>query len=383
MDIIVQNVEHISKSIKLYQKGDIFMFPKEISDIIIKYQSENDELSTINAAVDELIYQLNKINENIAEKLRLLLYSADTTEEEANLLRDSQILRKYTSTLSMIKYDAKVNLDKTIYNDILDLYICYDNICPACNCKMEEESTQYDKIGFRGNNKGDITIQNCPACERKFVIDYDLDGIDIDHTNIVLHRDYYIIVELSFNDVIVLSTVTSCSSKGHNITDINANIPVIKTNGNIEYTCRNVAYCRECNKYIMLKSDFYDIPDKIACEVIDQTTTSASSNDDEIEISQKQSVLYKYGYNVNAIDNLSDKQRHTILALVVESGILTRAQIISHLDTLIERGSKITKWKNAVGKWKQDRKYVCDYKTENLPKVITQKLILKYRTAHS
>lgn len=361
-----------------------FMLPKNIADIVVKYRSKIDEVSAINAIVEELVYYLSSINSNITERLQLLINDINTGDEEEQLLSDSRVLRKYISTLNEIECANDISDADSMYCPCegFDLYICYDNICPACNCKMEEENTQYDKIGFNGNTKGDITIQNCPACERKFVIDHDLDGIDIDYTNIVLHRDYCIIDELSFNDVIVLTTVTSCSSKGHNITDINAKIPVIKTNGNIEYTCRNVAYCRECNKYIMLKSDFYDIPDRIACQVIDQTTTSASSNDDEIEISQKQSVLYKYGYNVNAIDNLSDKQRHTILALVVESDILTRAQIISHLDTLIERGSKITKWKNAVGKWKQDRKYVCDYKTENLPKVITEKLILKYRTAH-
>lgn len=359
------------------------MFPKEVADIIRRYNSSNDELLTINAAIDELIYQLKSINDNIKERTNLLMSSVDTIKEEECLFHDSKILRNFISTLSKLELDDNIkvsSINANNYSDYIDLYICYDNICPACNCKMEEENTKYDKIGFNGNIKGNLTIQNCPACERRFVIDYDLDGIDIDYTNIVLYRDYCIIDELSFNDVIVLTTVNSCSSKGHDITDINAKIPVIKTNGNIEYTCRNVAYCRACNKYIMLKSDFYDISDRIACEVIDQTT-SASSSDDEIEISQKQSVLYKYGYNVNATDNLSDKQRHTILALAVESGILTRAQIISHLDTLIERGSKINKWKNAVGKWKQDRGYVSSYKTENLPKVITEKLILKYRTS--
>ena len=118
------------------------------------------------------------------------------------------------------------------------------------------------------------------------------------------------------------------------------------------------------------------VTDKMFNDIIDSIINNAT--DDEIEISQKQSVLYKYGYNVKAKDSLSDKQRHTILALVVESGILTRAQITSHLDTLIERGSKIPKWKEATAKWKQDRTYVSTYKTEKLPKIITEKLILKY-----
>lgn len=357
------------------------MFPKEISDIIIKYNSSNDELSTINAAIDELIYQFNSINGNIKERINCLLTTVDTTAEEEKLFHDSKILREYISTLSLIMDDnePKILNQRPRYNDNTDLYICYDNVCPACNSKMEEVNTQYTKIGFNGNTKGNLTIQKCPNCNRKFVIDYDLDGIDIDYTNIILHRDYCIKDELNFSDVIVLTTVASCSSKGHNITDIEAKIPIIEMNGSINYISKNVAYCRECNHYIMLKSDFMDLDTVIACKVIDQTIPYESSKTgDEIEIKQKQSVLYQYGYNVKAKDKLTDKQRHLILAMVVESEILTRSQISSHLDTLIERGSKIPNWKEATEKWKQDRNYVSKYKSENLPKIVTEKLILRY-----
>lgn len=357
------------------------MFPKEISDIIIKYNSSNDELSTINAAIDELIFQLNSINGNIKERINCLLTTVETTAEEERLFHDSKILREYISTLSMIRNgrESKIINQTTTHNDNLDLYICYDNVCPACNCKMEEENIQYTKIGFNGNTKGNLTIQKCPNCNRKFVIDYDLDGIDIDYTNIILHSDYCIKDELNFNDVIVLTTVASCSSKGHNITDIEARIPIIEMNGSINYISKNVAYCRECNHYIMLKSDFLDLDTVIACKVIDQTIPyEPSKTGDELEIKQRQSVLYQYGYNVKAKDKLTDKQRHLILAMVVESEILTRSQISSHLDTLIERGSKIPNWKEATEKWKQDRNYISKFKSENLPKIVTEKLILRY-----
>lgn len=359
------------------------MFPKEIIDIIVKYQSKNDELSTINAAIDELIYQLNSINGNIKERINLLMSSVDTIKEEECLLRDSKILRNFISTLSTIDCDDNIiitPINAYNYRDNIDIYICYDNVCPACNCKMEEESTQYTKIGLNGNTKGNLMIQKCPCCQMNFVIDYDLEGIDIEYTNIILHHDYCIKDELNFNDIIVLSSVSGCLAKGHNITDVWAKIPIIETNGSINYINKNVTYCRECNKYIMLKSDFIDIDAVIACQVIDQTIVSSiSSTDDEIEISQKQSVLYQYGYNVKAKDKLTDKQRHIILSMVVESGILSRNQISSHLDTLIERGSKIPSWKEATEKWKQDRNYISKYKTENLPKIVTEKLILKYR----
>ena len=64
---------------------------------------------------------------------------------------------------------------------------------------------------------------------------------------------------------------------------------------------------------------------------------------------------------------------------LVESGIMTRTQIIDHLTSLINRGEKIESWKRAVDKWKQDRYYTQDYKTENLPSVIANKILLGYK----
>ena len=118
------------------------------------------------------------------------------------------------------------------------------------------------------------------------------------------------------------------------------------------------------------------------CEVIDKTYT-INNSDDDTEIDQHESLLYRYGYNVKTSVNLSTKQRHIILASLVESGIMTRNQISDHLTMLINRGEKIDSWKDATDKWKQDRYYVQDYKTYNLPSVIADRILLKYKTAYN
>lgn len=66
------------------------------------------------------------------------------------------------------------------------------------------------------------------------------------------------------------------------------------------------------------------------------------------------------------------------MSSVIDENILNRRQIIDHLTTLIDRGSKIPNWKEVTNKWKQDKYYVDKYKTENLPSVIFDKIILKY-----
>lgn len=185
-------------------------------------------------------------------------------------------------------------------------------------------------------------------------------------------------INVNFTDVIVLSNINYCTHKGHKVHDVVAHIPTFTPDGKIEFITMNLTYCQHCNKYIMLKSDFKSISNIIACEVIDETIIYNYDNSDAIEISQSESILYKYGYNVKTKENISDKQRHLILASVIESGILSRDQICSHLDTLIERGSKIEKWKLATQKWMQDRQYVKKYNSEHLPEILLNKVILKY-----
>lgn len=57
---------------------------------------------------------------------------------------------------------------------------------------------------------------------------------------------------------------------------------------------------------------------------------------------------------------------------------MDRRDIVNHLTTLIERGSKIPNWKAATSKWKQDRDFVSDYKLGDLSSVIFDNVIKKY-----
>lgn len=211
------------------------------------------------------------------------------------------------------------------------------------------------------------------------LLDYD-DNDDIanvlqnNHTQSVKPKD----TNIAFTDVIVLSNINHCVHKGHDVFDVLAHIPTFTPEGKVEYITMSLAYCSKCDKYIMLKTDFKSISSIIACEVIDDTISYNYSNSDAIEISQSESILYKYGYNVKTKENISDKQRHLILASVIESGILTREQVCSHLDTLIDRGSKIEKWQLATQKWMQDRQYVKKYNSSHLPEILLKKVVLKY-----
>ena len=46
---------------------------------------------------------------------------------------------------------------------------------------------------------------------------------------------------------------------------------------------------------------------------------------------------------------------------------------------LIERGSKIPNWNEATKKWKDDRMYVQTYHLNEVPDVVFERIILKYK----
>lgn len=184
---------------------------------------------------------------------------------------------------------------------------------------------------------------------------------------------------LSLHDIIVLNNTLKCDTK-HKTHDISVGLPVLDESGYVDIIYVLASYCEDCKRYTITKEVFNNISGVILCEVINKIGITAENKDDvEIELSQHESILYRYGYNVKTSENLSTKQRHIIIASLVESGIMTRTQIIDHLTSLINRGEKIESWKRAVDKWKQDRYYTQDYKTENLPNVIANKILLEYK----
>lgn len=186
---------------------------------------------------------------------------------------------------------------------------------------------------------------------------------------------------LDIHDIIVINSVKSCSWKEHILSDVKVKIPVLYENSDVVQIDVTISYCQDCNKYIMLKDDYIRITGIIMCQIIDETVKLDHIAQDNVLTQQKNSILYHYGYNVSAQSDISEKNRHIILASVIEANILTRIQVEDHLQILIDRGSKIPSWGDAVQKWKRDKHFIHNYKTEKLPKIIFDKIILKYKTS--
>ena len=218
----------------------------------------------------------------------------------------------------------------------------------------------------------EIELLNDSRSLRKYI--HTINTINFDYN---INEDVEQERQLDIFSLIVLSNTLKCSFN-HETIDVIANIPVMYSDEDIRLISVCASYCKECRRYTMLKDDFKKITGIIMCKVIDETTTSTNTSLSELGIEPKNSILYQYGYNVKSKIDLPDKERHIILASLVEAKIATRMQIMDHLTILIERGSKRQNWKEATEKWKQDKYFVQSYKTENLPNVIFDKIILGY-----
>jgi len=367
------------------------MFPDEIIDILVKYQANNSVLlADINSNISTIIEKLYSINQNLAEQIKELILDKDTNNNAGEIMNDSVTLRNYIKSIQLLNINNIVSnellvetseeLTPQIFEKKVYTYLVADDICPFCNYKMSRHLVHYQRIVNSQLKNEDVKWNRCPACKRLFVLDYDAEEFNFNDTNIVLNEEKYdVIPPIDIYSVIVLSNTLNCSSN-HNTDDLIAKIPVLNEDGEISYLKINASYCYDCKRFTILKSDFIAIKDIVMCKVIDETSDYSNNSENEFDMEQRRSILFQYGYNVQTKKNLSEKQRHIILSSVIEAQIMNRRDVINHINTLIERGSKIPSWLNATQKWKEDKQFVSEYKSDTLPEVIFNNIILRYKT---
>lgn len=175
--------------------------------------------------------------------------------------------------------------------------------------------------------------------------------------------------DLQPQQVLVMVNTFHCTNNNHILKDILIVIKIITPNGNIKKIEYPGAYCATCQRYYILNKDFLEIK-KIGipvCRVVDVYHKQTS---DEFNNSlNEESLLHILGYNVNAQIGLTQERRWQILEKIVDADILTKNEICSHLDYLINRSKHNSLMNNAIAKWKIDREHISQYQHQNLEKI--------------
>ncbi len=177
---------------------------------------------------------------------------------------------------------------------------------------------------------------------------------------------------------IVLSHNKKCVYEEHTLVNINAIIRVLTNSNRVVDIVVPAVHCKECNQYIILKSDFKSIKLKgtLLCRVIDETPEYIAKHKSS-SYSGTESRVHFLGYNVIKQGyNYTFEQRKIILANIIENYGITKHEILSMLDTNIARKINLPNYKDAVAKWRQDREFVANYNLGDCPEVIIDEVVI-------
>lgn len=353
---------------------------------LIKYMVENKEIQedVLKPLYSSLLKELDAVKQFKSKESYNIKnsYERGDLSSISKISENSSLIETEIKNINEVLFTLENCLFKkyTIYLDVID-----DNTCPHCNKQLHLTATHY--VIFENRSKDKVIDRNyiktgfCDKCLIKYIPNKEYQKVltrhDIEITNIKINKNHCI-PPLDIYSVIVLSNTMKCTYDKHYTKDLIAKIPTLNDEGELFYSEIGASYCANCNKFTILKDDLNSIKGVIMCKVIDETTVSSNNNYDEIEIEQRKSILYNYGYNVQTKRNLSNKQRQIILSSVIEAQIMNKRDIINHINGLISRGSKIPSWKMATQKWKEDKEFISKYNPGNLPEVIFNSIILKY-----
>lgn len=191
--------------------------------------------------------------------------------------------------------------------------------------------------------------------------------------------------QINFDNVIVIGDQLSCVHEEHKKEELLVSVDFVKKNGDKIRVEAKACYCEKCNLFFMRKHDYRVMKSKagdakMLCQEREYEKYYKNPNFSDYNMNDH-SVLNIYGYNVNAIENLSDEQRHEILASLVDRNILGKSRIASYLAYFIRLNEgKKKDFSDAINKWNSDRDFILDYKVGSRRKIKPIKItVIKYK----
>lgn len=249
-----------------------------------------------------------------------------------------------------------------------------------CNDSKKELEYGYYKLHPDSENPVTVALYRCKSCGNLIIAGNKYNPITYHHYKIVsskqaalkvqqeklqtelsersqmLHPKY---LPIATTDFLTRTTIKRCVSAQHDIEDIQAGVKVLRKDYTVVTEVVPALYCKTCNKYYLLETEYLSLKNKgiLLCNIVEQKYW-VSHTKNEFFIRNPESLLHKMGYNVSRSTNLYQSERHAILRAALDNNLLTKAEVLSHLDYLIRRSQGQSALTEAVNKWKQDREFV-------------------------
>lgn len=91
-----------------------------------------------------------------------------------------------------------------------------------------------------------------------------------------------------------------------------------------------------------------------------------------------QSELRLYGYSVSASDGAPLESRRQLLRSLIDNGIMTKHEVINHIEWLITSRRNMNHMENAISKWQSDLMFITGYRVSDQNMIWVRTLRTKY-----
>ena len=181
-------------------------------------------------------------------------------------------------------------------------------------------------------------VKCCDACNRVFVKTFGDGRVQFDKYN---------------NRLYINKRIHDCQRNGHIVVSVTG---VVKKIDGRDLNI-NAQYCATCRKYYIEKEQF-DRYRALYGIILGHFAYCDGLNKGYAPLMNQYSLLNLCGYNVNQKDDLSSKTRQAVLKYVIVNKLMSKPDVIKHLDYYINLNGSQSNKKIAVRKWKEDLDYV-------------------------
>lgn len=239
------------------------------------------------------------------------------------------------------------------------------------DCIGERGEIQPYRYQLAGDNGLAInaSLRYCPKCSKVYISESKYSKIKDNVNRYKFVDETEKIHEIGPKDFVTRVNVFHCTNKEHDIRDIQCLVKVVDSKGHLTEATIPAAYCAQCKKYFILEPDYQKLKDQgiIVCKIVENHYWEEEEFTD-INLCHE-SLLHIMGYNVNSVQDISQAQRWKILEIAVDEHILSRTEICSHIDFLINRSRHLESFKFARKKWEADRIHIAEYASSSCDKI--------------
>ena len=127
----------------------------------------------------------------------------------------------------------------------------------------------------------------------------------------------------------------------------------------------NTNYCPQCKKYFISYDEYMHYRNLYGIILGNFKISKNSILSNEYNELADESPLYLCSYTVNQHDNLSLNERHFILQCIIDNKILSKAEVITYLNSFIRRNRNNKNMQNAITRWVADLEWIRNYHIDN------------------